>query len=166
MVMACASTTQKIGSYLGSASRLTQPRSAPSQLPTWRPPVGCIPENTLTVPDMSPGANPLAPEPARRPASPNDVHHEFVPAVAGPGTISFQSMFVPQHGIRLVWPGRGAPRPAPPAELRPTTAGDDRIRLLQGDNHAALAALSKADTRATLVYLDPPFFTGREHTLV
>jgi DNA modification methylase len=75
-------------------------------------------------------------------------------------------MPVPHHGIRLVWPGRGAPKPAPQAELRSITAGDDRIRLLHGDNHAALAALSTADTRATLVYLDPPFFTGREHTLV
>lgn len=75
-------------------------------------------------------------------------------------------MSAASNGVRLVWPGRSTPRPAPPAELRPTSAGDDRIRLIRGDNHAGLAALAAQGVRATLVYLDPPFFTGREHTLV
>jgi DNA modification methylase len=70
------------------------------------------------------------------------------------------------NGVRLVWPGRSAPKPAPSAELRPTRSGDERIRLIQGDNHAALAALTAAETKATLVYLDPPFFTGREHAVI
>lgn len=75
-------------------------------------------------------------------------------------------MSAASNGVRLVWPGRGTPRPAPPAELRPISAGDDRIRLIRGDNHAGLAALGAEGARATLVYLDPPFFTGREHLLV
>ena len=75
-------------------------------------------------------------------------------------------MSAAHHGIRLAWPGRGAPKPAPFAELRPTSAGDERIRLIRGDNHAGLAALAAEQVRAALVYLDPPFFTGREHTLV
>jgi site-specific DNA-methyltransferase (adenine-specific) len=44
--------------------------------------------------------------------------------------------------------------------------GDAGTRLLRGDNLLALAALAKRPERATLVYLDPPFFTGREHNHV
>lgn len=38
--------------------------------------------------------------------------------------------------------------------------------LVSGDNSAALAALARRGTRAMLVYMDPPFFTGREHAHV
>jgi site-specific DNA-methyltransferase (adenine-specific) len=75
-------------------------------------------------------------------------------------------------GVRLVWPGRDsgpsvvkASRPVA-AELELTNAGEERARLIRGDNLEALRALSAAGTQAALVYMDPPFFTGREHTLV
>lgn len=74
--------------------------------------------------------------------------------------------------VRLVWPGREvkpglvkATRPAAP-ELEVTAAGEERARLIRGDNLEALRALADAGTRAALVYMDPPFFTGREHALV
>jgi DNA modification methylase len=45
--------------------------------------------------------------------------------------------------------------------------GDDaRVRLIHGDNAGALRTLAKQGVRVALAYLDPPFFTGREHTLV
>ncbi len=44
--------------------------------------------------------------------------------------------------------------------------GSDRAELLQGDNLQALAALGRRGLKPTLVYLDPPFFTGREHAQV
>ena len=40
------------------------------------------------------------------------------------------------------------------------------MHLIQGDNRTALDALVRRGAQATLVYLDPPFFTGREHELV
>jgi len=41
--------------------------------------------------------------------------------------------------------------------------GSASYRLIAGDNLAALSALAERPERAMLVYLDPPFFTGREH---
>jgi site-specific DNA-methyltransferase (adenine-specific) len=40
------------------------------------------------------------------------------------------------------------------------------VRLIHGDNAATLRTLVQEGVRCALVYLDPPFFTGREHTLV
>jgi site-specific DNA-methyltransferase (adenine-specific) len=40
------------------------------------------------------------------------------------------------------------------------------LRLVHGDNLAALRVLARGGPRFALAYLDPPFFTGREHTLV
>jgi DNA modification methylase len=68
--------------------------------------------------------------------------------------------------VRLDWPGRRAPRPAPPVELQLVRKGHPATHIIQGDNLAAMDALHKRGARATLVYLDPPFFTGREHELV
>ncbi len=68
--------------------------------------------------------------------------------------------------VRLDWPGRRAPRSGPPAELELVRKGHPRSHIIHGDNLSALEALAKRGTRAALVYLDPPFFTGREHTLV
>jgi site-specific DNA-methyltransferase (adenine-specific) len=51
-------------------------------------------------------------------------------------------------------------------ELERVREGDPRFTLVRGDNLPALRALAQGGTRAALVYLDPPFFTGREHTLV
>jgi DNA modification methylase len=68
--------------------------------------------------------------------------------------------------VRLVWPGRAqAPEPAA-SELERVRDGDGQMSLIRGDNLSALKALGESGARATLVYLDPPFFTGREHTLV
>lgn len=68
--------------------------------------------------------------------------------------------------LRLLWPGRGAPAPAPAVELEPVRDGDPDARFIVGDNLGALRALIAAGTKVALAYLDPPFFTGREHTLV
>jgi DNA modification methylase len=67
--------------------------------------------------------------------------------------------------VRLVWPGRSQPSAGPAAELETVVEGDSRARLVRGDNLLALRALAATGHRAALVYLDPPFFTGREHTL-
>jgi site-specific DNA-methyltransferase (adenine-specific) len=66
-------------------------------------------------------------------------------------------------GIRLEWPGKGVERPIAPAHLEIVRRGKVSMRLVEGDNLCALAALNERKARATLVYLDPPFFTGREH---
>ncbi len=71
----------------------------------------------------------------------------------------------PRGGIRLEWAGKPAPSPAAssPANLEIVRRGSSSYRLIEGDNLAALTALAERSERATLVYLDPPFFTGREH---
>jgi DNA modification methylase len=44
--------------------------------------------------------------------------------------------------------------------------GHPATHLVQGDNLAGMDTLYRRGAKATLVYLDPPFFTGREHELV
>ena len=66
-------------------------------------------------------------------------------------------------GIRLEWPSKRLERPIPAADLEIVRRGKPGLRLVAGDNLAALAALNERNTKAMLVYLDPPFFTGREH---
>ena len=68
--------------------------------------------------------------------------------------------------VRLVWPGRPEPRTRPVGELLPRRGSDPRARLIHGDNVQALRTLAASGVKAALVYLDPPFLTGREHTLV
>src|SRR5262245_3622028 len=68
--------------------------------------------------------------------------------------------------VRLVWPGRPETPRNEPSALERVRGGDGRLSLVRGDNLAALGALRERGVRAALVYLDPPFFTGREHTLV
>ncbi len=75
-------------------------------------------------------------------------------------------MRVSTPGVRLVWPGRSAPNDAPFGELRHRRGTDARVRLIHGDNAATLRALARDGVKVALAYLDPPFFTGREHTLV
>jgi site-specific DNA-methyltransferase (adenine-specific) len=70
------------------------------------------------------------------------------------------------HAVRLHWPGKRAERLAPAATLSTMKRGQAESVLVQGDNLAALSALRARGERATLVYLDPPFFTGREHSHV
>jgi site-specific DNA-methyltransferase (adenine-specific) len=44
--------------------------------------------------------------------------------------------------------------------------GDPDCVLIEGDNLAAFGSLAREEQRFALAYMDPPFFTGREHTLV
>jgi DNA modification methylase len=69
-------------------------------------------------------------------------------------------------GVRLVWPGRSVPNTSSVGELRHRRGADSSVRLIHGDNGATLRLLARSGVRVALAYLDPPFFTGREHTLV
>lgn len=54
--------------------------------------------------------------------------------------------------------------PAAKASITPPLASATQIAVVRGDNLAVLRALAEAHAgAATLVYFDPPFFTGREH---
>jgi len=53
-----------------------------------------------------------------------------------------------------------------PAGLQVVRKGDPDCVLVAGNNLAALELLEQRPTRFALAYLDPPFFTGREHALV
>lgn len=68
--------------------------------------------------------------------------------------------------LRLSWPGRAEPAPAPEVELELVKAGHPDSRLIVGDNLAALRLLQANGVKVALAYLDPPYFTGREHMLV
>jgi len=70
------------------------------------------------------------------------------------------------HGVRLEWSGKHTVNPLLGSSLRLVEAGSADTRLVAGDNLAALSALAKRGERAMLIYLDPPFFTGREHNHV
>jgi hypothetical protein len=70
------------------------------------------------------------------------------------------------HAVRLAWPGRAEFARPPLATLKVVQPGAASTRLVWGDNLSALAALGAGQERAHLVYMDPPFFTGREHTHV
>ncbi len=70
--------------------------------------------------------------------------------------------------VKLQWQGkeRGHAPPAKGPPARVWTTADGAGRLLQGDNLQALRALAsdaRGDGAVTLAYLDPPFFTNREH---
>jgi DNA modification methylase len=76
------------------------------------------------------------------------------------------------RAVVLSWEGKerglAALGPLPdPSARRAWTADDDAGTLLQGDNLAWLRALASEASRCpdpvTLAYLDPPFFTNREH---
>lgn len=67
----------------------------------------------------------------------------------------------------LTWPQKDEPRSIPKARLKLIEAGDRALRLLEGDNHAALLCLQRElEGSVMLAYLDPPFFTGRLHERV
>ncbi len=70
--------------------------------------------------------------------------------------------------VRLEWPGKGTPRadPGPTPSLELARPGHPACMLVQGDNLLALRALrARAPASFALVYLDPPFLTGRCHHL-
>lgn len=71
----------------------------------------------------------------------------------------------PLPSPRLDWPSRPDVRALPQGRLLPPQAPQgEPCRLVLGDNLLGMTALAaEAEVGATLVYLDPPFFTGREH---
>jgi site-specific DNA-methyltransferase (adenine-specific) len=72
----------------------------------------------------------------------------------------------PDSEVRLCWPTKREPSRSAGAVLKATKGGHSPFELVLGDNLAALHALRARERRYTLAYLDPPFFTGREHTEV
>jgi site-specific DNA-methyltransferase (adenine-specific) len=69
----------------------------------------------------------------------------------------------PRHGVRLSWPDKAEFRRESAAELEVERASGAACTLITGDNLGALSALAARGVRATLAYLDPPFFSGREY---
>ena len=70
--------------------------------------------------------------------------------------------------VRLVWPGKDEPPCSPPrARLQTISDGAADLRIIEGDNRIAMAALRETLAgRIMLAYLDPPFFTGRQHARI
>ncbi len=69
--------------------------------------------------------------------------------------------------IRLVWPGKRDGAEPTPVRLELLRKGHPACMLVHGDNLAAMRALAqRCAGRVTLAYLDPPFFTGKEHLRV
>ena len=69
--------------------------------------------------------------------------------------------------VRLVWAGKEDRAARPRGRIAAVAAGSTAVRLIQGDNlMTLLALLPDLRGRATLAYLDPPFFTGRVHDQV
>ena len=69
--------------------------------------------------------------------------------------------------INLSWPGKLPRATVPAGRLKKVSSGDDRFALVEGDNAVALSCLAERHPgEAALVYLDPPFFTGRQHLRV
>lgn len=69
--------------------------------------------------------------------------------------------------VHLAWPGKVPPQRPPPAELQLVRVGHPASLLIHGDNLAAMGALARRVSEGfALVYLDPPFFTGRKHACV
>jgi site-specific DNA-methyltransferase (adenine-specific)/adenine-specific DNA-methyltransferase len=71
--------------------------------------------------------------------------------------------------VRLSWEGkRDAVLPDPPPRLclvdaAPVLTGDSQNQLIQGDNLGVMTALLQTHAgQFSLIYLDPPFFTGKQ----
>lgn len=72
-----------------------------------------------------------------------------------------------EASVRLVWQGKELRDEAAPAKLALVEEGDPSLRVVQGDNRAALGALrGELGGQVALAYLDPPFLTGRVHARV
>jgi DNA modification methylase len=69
--------------------------------------------------------------------------------------------------VLLEWPGKTSRGAAPGASLDLVRPGHPACVLVQGDNLLAMRALAvRSPASFALVYLDPPFFTGRRHSSV
>ncbi|HQP34651.1 MAG TPA: site-specific DNA-methyltransferase [Polyangiaceae bacterium] len=66
--------------------------------------------------------------------------------------------------VQLAWQGRGGDRtPVQPVWLEPVGGTSGPVRFIHGDNQAVLASMmGELGGKASLVYLDPPFFTMRD----
>ena len=83
----------------------------------------------------------------------------------GPGTIAL-GMNEPESVV-LSWRSRQPKAELPGARLTPGSDRTAPVLLVSGDNARALTALGESHQgKASLVYLDPPFFTGRQHLRV
>jgi DNA modification methylase len=72
-----------------------------------------------------------------------------------------------QANIRLHWENRAIATQPTPTKICPELSPAVRLGLIEGDNLAGLDALARDFAgQATLVYMDPPFLTGRTHKLV
>src|SRR5258708_8925999 len=72
-----------------------------------------------------------------------------------------------QARVRLDWEGKQDPGAVGVARdpVGEWVTADGAGRLLQGDNLGVIRGLGRSDAgTVTLAYLDPPFFTNREHT--
>jgi len=69
------------------------------------------------------------------------------------------------RAVTLTWKGKERPEPGDATPPRRAWSTPDRAgRLLEGDNLPVLRGLAGTDAAAVaLAYLDPPFFTNREH---
>lgn len=71
---------------------------------------------------------------------------------------------MPAEPVRLTWPAQNAPNHEGPTPTLRTRRRGEGASLIRGDNLAALRALhDRGDHDFTLVYMDPPFFTGKQH---
>jgi DNA modification methylase len=69
--------------------------------------------------------------------------------------------------VRITWPGKDEPIAPLAARLEPIRRGRSACTLVEGDNLAAMRALAARHAgEVTLAYLDPPFFTGKEHVRI
>jgi DNA modification methylase len=69
--------------------------------------------------------------------------------------------------VRITWPGKDESKAPLAARLEPLKRGRSAVTLVEGDNLAAMHALAtRIAGEVTLAYLDPPFFTGKEHVRI
>ena len=70
------------------------------------------------------------------------------------------------RAVRLTWDGKDRPSPEEAAPPRRSWATEDGHGwLLEGDNLRVLRGLAATHAgQVSLAYLDPPFFTNREHS--
>ncbi len=73
-------------------------------------------------------------------------------------------MSVNQPTVRLSWENRPTEPKLAPSRLEITRPGHPSSMLIEGDNLLAMSALAqRSPASAALIYMDPPFLTGRQH---
>ena len=98
---------------------------------------------------------------------PSPARHAIAKAPSPRGDVVSETPAPSLPTVRLNWEGKDAPRAGKVGRLTQIAAGSPDVRLIQGDNRLTMASLlPQLRGAATLVYLDPPFFTGRVHAKV